>query len=182
MTASRKLQIVEWGAVLSGLAYTALLIQQTVWCWPFAMLSSLLFVYLVVSKSLYAETALHLFYFGMAIYGWYFFNQPEVRSLWNFSFTAHLIFIGSLLVVAVFVGFLLKAYTQAALPYLDSFTTVFSMGATLLMVNLILENWLYFAVINIFSVWLYAARKLWVSAGLMAVFAVMAIFGYLKWQ
>ncbi len=171
----------EWGAVIAGLVYTILLIQQNIWSWPFAILSSSLFFLLVSRRGLYAEAALHLFYIGMAVYGWYFFNKPAVREAWDFSLQAHLLFITILWAAAFGLGYLLKTYTKASLPFLDSFTTVFSMGATLLMVNLILENWLYFIGINLLSVWLYAARKLWISAGLMLVYAVLAFMGYFSW-
>jgi nicotinamide mononucleotide transporter len=169
-------------AVATGLTYTLLLIPQNPLCWPFAVLSSLLFIGLCATKKIYAETFLHLFYLGMAFYGWWAFDQPQTRETWDFAWWQHLMFIAGLGVLSWAVGQMLQQYTDAALPFLDAGTTVFSVGATWLMVNLILENWLYFVVINLFAISLYARRRLWLAAVLMGIYAILALYGYFSWR
>jgi nicotinamide mononucleotide transporter len=173
---------IEGAAVVSGLLYTLLLIAHNPICWPFAIISSGLFIGLCFGRKIYAETLLHLFYLGMAIYGWMVFNQPQTRESWDLNWWQHLVFIAGLSAITYALGKLLQKRTDAALPFLDSFTTVFSMGATMLMVNLILENWLYFIVINLFAIRLYASRGLWLAAVLMGIYAIMAVYGYFSWM
>ena len=67
------------------------------------------------------------------------------------------------------------------MPLLDSFTTVFSIIATIMVIKKILENWLYFIVIDIASIYLYFTRDLNQTAILFAVYTLIAIYGYFNW-
>ena len=67
------------------------------------------------------------------------------------------------------------------MPLLDSFTTVFSIIATIMLIKKILENWLYFIVIDIASIYLYFTRDLNQTAILFAVYTLIAIYGYFNW-
>jgi nicotinamide mononucleotide transporter len=78
-------------------------------------------------------------------------------------------------------GYGLKKYSDAALPWLDSFTTVFSIIATALMVSLFPENWLYWIAIDAVSVYLYLKRGLKITALLFVFYTLLAINGYLTW-
>jgi nicotinamide mononucleotide transporter len=67
------------------------------------------------------------------------------------------------------------------LPIIDSFTTVFSVIATFMLTKKILENWLYWVVIDIVSVYLYFSRELHLTSLLFILYSIIAIFGYLSW-
>lgn len=163
-----------------GLSYSMSLVNKLWFSWSFAIVSSLVFTGLCIQKRIFAEAGLHLFYLGTAIYGWVFFNENQ-NSTMEITTIEHIIFICILSVLSMALGFSLKKLTSQVRPYLDSFTTIFSMGATLLMINLIPANWIYFIVINAFAIWLYASRKLYLTAGLMLVYVGIAIAGYLEW-
>ena len=45
----------------------------------------------------------------------------------------------------------------------------------------ILENWLYWIVINIVSIYLYFHRDLTLTSLLFATYTIIAIFGYFHW-
>ena len=64
------LQWLELLAVALAVLYLLLAIRQNIWCWLCAGLSTAIYVYLFYGAKLYMESALNLFYFGMAIYGW----------------------------------------------------------------------------------------------------------------
>ena len=46
----------------------------------------------------------------------------------------------------------------------------------------VLENWIYWIVIDIVSVYLYFSRDLQLTAGLFAAYTIVAVFGYLSWK
>ena len=50
--------------------YLLLAIRENIWCWACAGVSTAIYVYLFLTAQLYMESALNVFYFGMAIYGW----------------------------------------------------------------------------------------------------------------
>jgi len=78
-------------------------------------------------------------------------------------------------------GALLERYTDAALPYLDSFTTWGSILTTWMVTRKILENWLYWLVIDSVSIYLYLDRGLYLTAGLFVLYLIIVLFGYRKW-
>ena len=45
----------------------------------------------------------------------------------------------------------------------------------------ILENWLYWLVIDSASIYLYLERGLTLTAGLFAVYLIIVVFGYRRW-
>jgi nicotinamide mononucleotide transporter len=75
----------------------------------------------------------------------------------------------------------LTSYTQAALPLLDSFTTWGSIVTTWMVTRKILENWLYWLLIDSVSIYLYIERELYLTAALFAAYLIIVIFGYRKW-
>jgi len=78
-------------------------------------------------------------------------------------------------------GFYFSTYTDAAMPLVDSFTTVFSLFATYMVVKKVLENWIYWIVIDAVSVYLYHSRELEQTALLFIVYTIIAVFGYFAW-
>ncbi|MDX2001439.1 MAG: nicotinamide riboside transporter PnuC [Chitinophagales bacterium] len=173
--------VLEILAVVSSALYTLLITYGSIWCWPFALLGSALFMYLVWNKRLYAETCLHTFYFLIGIYGWLSWGQAGTFSVSSLGLTNNMYIIGLGVIVALGVGFLFKRYTQAAWPFVDSFTAVFSIIATFMMIAMLLENWLYFIVVDAVSIALYASRKLYLSSLLYVVYTLLAINGFIQW-
>jgi nicotinamide mononucleotide transporter len=46
----------------------------------------------------------------------------------------------------------------------------------------VLENWLYWIVIDGVSIFLYIDRELYQTAGLFVLYLVLAVIGYLAWR
>jgi nicotinamide mononucleotide transporter len=85
-------------------------------------------------------------------------------------------------VLTLLLGWFLTTYTTAANPYLDSFTTVFSLFTTWMVTQKVLENWLYWVVIDAASIFLYASREFTLTPYLFALYTVIALAGYLRWR
>lgn len=68
--AAQSLPAIEWLACALAFAYVTLAARNSVWCWPFAFVSSLLWAYQVwFAYALLFDAALNLFYAGMAVVG-----------------------------------------------------------------------------------------------------------------
>jgi nicotinamide mononucleotide transporter len=123
----------------------------------------------------------------MAVVGWYQWRfKKEVseskKKIKQLPVIKHLINILLSSIATIIVGYILSKYTQAALPYVDAFTTIFSLYATWMVTEKILENWLYWIIIDIVSFFLYTSRELYLTGLLYIFFTVLAIFGYLEWK
>ena len=118
----------------------------------------------------------------MAFYGYYNWNNKD-RTLeitqWSIKTHFLILILGAVLIFLI--GFFLTSYTSAQMPIVDSFTTVFSLFATYMVVKKILENWLYWIVIDIVSVLLYDSRDLHLTALLFIIYTGLAVFGYFNW-
>ncbi len=182
MKGGRSFLALESLAVLSSLSYTVLISYNSRWCWPFALLGAGLYLYLCLQKRLYAESLLQVFYLGTGLYGWLNWGEGLIEAPDLLPGSFHLIFILSGLLLALLGAHFLRRYSNAAVPGLDAFTTVFSVLATLLMINLYAENWWYWIVIDAVSVWLYLTRKMHLTAGLFLLYTFLAINGLIQWQ
>ena len=77
---------------------------------------------------------------------------------------------------------LLNSFTKSELPFIDAFTTSFSLLATYMTVKKVLENWLYWIIIDLTSVFLYHERDLHLTAFLFIIYTVIATFAYFNWK
>ncbi|MFN7013822.1 MAG: nicotinamide riboside transporter PnuC [Bacteroidia bacterium] len=174
-------------AVLLSIAYAILAAKENIIAWYCAFISVLIYIYLCINAQLYAETFLQVFYLIMAVVGWYKwkFNNSEDKSgkkIIQLPLKKHLTNILLSSITTTIVGYILSKYTQAALPYMDAFTTVFSLYATWMVAQKVLENWLYWIVIDLVSFFLYTLRDLYLTGLLYIVFTILATYGYISWK
>ena len=172
-------------AVVLALAYVMLAMRQNRLCWVAAFVSALLYLVIFSDVKLYMEAGLQVVYAAMAIVGWIFWGRdnttdtlPVTTRSWQFHAAA-------LLGIAIGTGAsgsLLAAYTDAARPFVDAGTTVSAIVCTWMVTRKILENWLYWIVINAVSVWLFTDRGLSLTSGLFALYIVLSVAGYLSWR
>ena len=173
-------------AVLLGIAYLLLAMRESLWCWYAAFASTAIFLVLFWDVSLLMESALQVYYLVMAVYGWWQWQhgsggQRELAiSRWGSR--QHLVALAAVLACTLASGALLQHYTGAALPYLDSFTTWGSILTTWMVARKILENWLYWLLIDSVSIYLYLDRELYLTAALFVAYLVIVIFGYRQWS
>ena len=174
--------IIETAAVLLSIIYVILAAKQNIWCWAFAAISVILYIYICFTSELFAETILQFFYLGMAGYGYYNWNRSiQGLEIAEWGARKHLLVILFGAIASFLVGFYFTTYTNAKMPIVDSFTTVFAVIATYMMTKKVLENWLYWIVIDTVSIYLYFSRDLHLTSLLFIVYTFIAIFGYLSW-
>lgn len=181
----------ELFAVILAVAYLLLAVQERLSCWYCAFASTAIFTVIFWDVNLFMESALNVYYMGMAVFGWYQWkygggsisgSTPHGVAITSLSRKQHLIIISAIMLLSVISGSLLSTYTQAAWPYVDSFTTWGSVITTYLVAQKYLENWLYWIVIDTVSIPLYLDRGLNLTSLLFAVYVLIAITGYLSWR
>ena len=175
----------ETTAVILGVAYLVLAMRQSQWCWYAAFGSTAIFSWLFFDVSLVMESALNVYYLAMAVYGWMAWrngsgDKPEL-PVQRWSLTNHALAIGGVVAISLISGWLLTNNTSAALPYLDSFTTWGAVLTTWMVTRKVLENWLYWVVIDAVAIYLYIDRGLYLTAVLTALYVVLAVGGYFMW-
>jgi nicotinamide mononucleotide transporter len=177
----KALRWLEGLAVVFSLLYTILISYGHIWCWLFSGLGVLLYLYICYEKRLFAEAFLQVFYLVTTLYGFLTWGEGLQDKPSELPLSWHALFILLGLGLVYLVGRLLHRHTAAAQPYVDSFTTLFGMGATLLMIALYPSNWLYWIVIDGVSVYLYYRRRLYLTSGLFALYTLLSLNGYWQW-
>ena len=173
-------------AVALGISYLLLAMRENTLCWYCAFFSTAIYVYIFGDVSLYMESALNVYYMGMAVYGWLQWQKGGANhsgvEIVRWTATHHITCVLAILIASVISGYLLSVNTDARLPYLDSFTTWASVLTTVMVARKVLENWLYWIVINSVSIYLYIDRDLDQTAAMFTLYLVLSVLGYAAWK
>ncbi len=184
VAAAETMSVAEVVAVLLAITYLLLVIRQNILCWAAALASVLIYLVIFFNAQLYMESALQIFYAAMAVYGWYQWKYGGIEHqglrIVTWRLHIHAIVIGGILGLTLGFGWVLSA-TDAAFPYLDSFTTVAAVITTYMVTRKVLENWAYWFVIDGLSVYLYVSRELYLTAGLFVLYLFMILIGFRCW-
>ena len=179
------LSLLEVVAVVMALLYLFLAIRQNIWCWFGAGISTAIYVYLFLDAKLYMQSALNGFYFGMAIYGWVVWRsgQTEEKQLpvVSWPLMTHVYAILLIAAVGLFNGYVLDTQTDSQHAYVDSIIAWSAIWATFLVARKVLENWWYWLIIDIASIFIYWSRDLQLTSVLFAVYVLMVPFGLVSW-
>ncbi|WNO59949.1 nicotinamide riboside transporter PnuC [Rheinheimera sp. MMS21-TC3] len=187
------MQSVELIATLLALAYVILALKQSLWCWPAALLSTILFTQVMWHSALLSDAILQLYYAGMAVYGWWRWQQlkqsakasveaGEQAPVYEWSWQCHVKLIAITAIAGLGLGYAMAGHTQADFAYLDAQTTAFSVMATWLVTRKLVSNWLYWVVIDAVSIYVYAQKHLYFLTGLFMLYTIIAIIGYFAWR
>lgn len=180
----RDFSAAEAAGVVLAVAYLVLAIRQNILCWFAAFASSVLYMVVFYGARLYMESALQVFYAAMAVYGyvqWKFggVEHAGVR-ITTWSPAQHAFALGLIAVSSGSLGWIMSR-TTAAFPYVDSFTTVAAIVTTFMVARKVLENWVYWFVIDGVSVFVYVSRGLELTAFLFVVYLVLIVVGFRRW-
>jgi len=178
---------VELVGTLLALAYVVLALKQSIWCWPAALLSTLLFTHVMWDSALLSDALLHLYYAGMAIYGWWRWRQITQdaagrQAVFEWPWQHHLRLIACTAVAGLLLGYLMANYTYADFAWLDAQTTAFSIVATWLVAKKLVSNWLYWVVIDAVCIFVYAQKHLYFLTALFMLYTIIALVGYFAWR
>ena len=178
--------LLELTAVVFAIAYLVLAVRENILCWFAAGVSTFIFLYIFWDVKLYMESGLQVYYLAMAVFGWNQWRRANDGStslqvsMWRMQ--QHLIALALIALLTFISGYLLNSGSDAQLPYLDSFTTWGSVVTTYMVTRKILENWIYWLVIDSISIYLYIDRELYFTAMLFVVYIAITFFGWFSWS
>lgn len=175
--------------VVLAIAYLLLAARERIECWYVAGVSVVLYFFILVDVRLYMEAGLQVFYLVMAVYGFMQWRRGGEAAtgasgtpIVTWPGRRHGLAVAAVAVASAASGWLLARYTDAAYPYLDAFTTWGAIVATFMVAGKVLENWLYWVVIDAAGAFLFMARGLDQTAALFGLYVVLALYGYLDWR
>ena len=171
--------------VVLAICYLLLAVRQIIWCWLAWILSSCLYLYVMFNAGLYMEAALQIFYVAMGFYGWMQWSKGDMEDhlvVRRWGLDGHLFAVAVILILTLLSGEVLSNYTAAAMPFMDALTTWGAIVTTYMVAKKLIENWIYWFVIDSISIYLFISRELYFTAGLFFVYLFIIIFGYRSWK
>lgn len=179
--------LLEICATVLSLSYLVLLIREKISCWWFGIAASVLSIFLFINAKLYSESILYTYYVLMGFYGYYIWSKNKTESNKGKLITrlrpSHaiaLLIVGAILSAGL--GYFFDTQSDAARPYLDAATTIFSFIATYLEARKVLGAWIFWIIINFTSIALYADRELNIYAALTLIYFIFSFVGFFKWR
>lgn len=160
--------------------------QENILVYPTGIISTGIFVYILFHAGLFGDMSINAYYFGMSIYGWYYWLHPKedgtVLPITRASQRENLIGIGILLVAFGVVYYVLLNFTSSTVPLIDSITTAIFFVGMWFMARKNIENWIYWIIGDLISVPLYLYKGLGLTSFQYVVFTGLAIAGYVSWR
>jgi nicotinamide mononucleotide transporter len=188
------------GALL-GVLGVWLMIRQNIWGWPVGLVQVAVYAWVFYDAKLYSDVILQGFFFALQAYGWiHWLGRNGARTVPSASVPKDQVAAGPVLpvtrlapaAIAAWVavgavasagwGTYMQRTTDAALPHWDAFILVFSLIAQWLQARKKLECWAGWIIVNTVAIGVYWAKELFLTAGLYALFWMMAAWGWREWR
>jgi nicotinamide mononucleotide transporter len=171
-------------SVVFGLVYSILAVARTRWCWVAGGISSVILMVLSWKAKLPMQACLQGYYVAMAVYGFWHWSRDTgqaTKQVTTWLPRTHVIALASIVVVSLINARYLSTSTEAAWPFLDSFTMWGSLLATWMTAQVKLESWLYWIAFDAIGIFLYAQQDLMFVAVLFAAYLVISAVGFVTW-
>ncbi|MBR2867223.1 MAG: nicotinamide mononucleotide transporter [Alistipes sp.] len=181
----------DWSLILQivgttlGLIYLWLEYKANIWVWVIGAIMPMVHGVLYLTSGIYADAAMQLYYVAAGIYGLAVWKRhPKDSSSGRIKHTPLrwiLPLVGIYVVLHVAIYFVLTDFTDSRVPFFDSMSTALSIVAMWMLSRKLVEQWLVWLVVDMISVGLYLYKGIPLTAGLYAVYSVLAIVGYVRW-
>ena len=180
--------VLEVLGVLFGLISVWYAKKNNIWVYPTGMISTAIFVYLLLKWSLLGDMLINGYFFVMSAYGWFYWTRkkeevyvnPISTTVRKEYFTSAALFIGSLLFV-YWIYVLFDKWNDWT-AYVDTFTTAIFFVGMWLMARRKIENWIFWIIGDFISIPLYFYKGLTLTSIQYIIFMVIAIYGYRSWK
>ena len=158
--------------------------------WLASVIMPAISMWIYLSKGLYADFAINIYYFLIAIYGYAVWRGyvpgkreraavPPIRHIRGAALVTSMVAFAALW-VAIWAG--LHWLTNSTVPVADAFTTALSIVAMWMLARRYIEQWLAWLAVDAVCVGLYIYKGIYLYATLYAIYTVIALLGYRKWQ
>lgn len=180
--------VLEITAIIFGFLSVWYSKQNKIWVFPTGMISTSIFVYLLLKWGLLGDMMINAYYFIMSVYGWYIWTRKvdstHVTPISVTTLKEKKISVFIFIATLIFVFVVYKTFDKWTdwVAYADTITTAIFFVGMWLMARRKIENWIFWIIGNIISVPLYFHKGFTFTSFQYFGFTIIAIFGYLAWK
>ena len=178
---------IEILGTICGVVYLYQELKASIWMWLTGIIMPSLSLVVYYQTGLYADFGINVYYLGAAVYGFFVWkfgkkkNETE-RPITHTPRDRWWLFLLTFLICFFAIGFILQTQTDSTVPWWDSFTTALSIVGMWMLAHKWLEQWWTWVIVDAVSSVLYIYKEIYFFAALYAVYTIIAIYGYFKWQ
>ena len=178
----------EFVAVIFGFLSVWFAKGNNILVYPTGILSTSIFVYLLIISELYGDASINGYFFIMSFYGWYFWTRKKsgeiINQIGSISLSEKLVsfFLFTLAIIVIFSIYYSFDKWRTISAYIDTLTTGIFFVAMWLMSRRKIEHWTFWIIGDVLSVPLYIYKGLFLTAIQYFVFTIIAIMGYREWK
>lgn len=175
-----------------GLLYLWLEYRASAWLWAASIAMPAIYLAVYYQAGLYADLGISIYYILASVYGLFCWlrhrgsdNTSDHPGPLRITRTPRRLYAPLALVFIALlcaIGFILSRYTDSTVPWADAFTTALSIVAMWMLARKYVEQWLVWIAADVACAALYCCKDLWFTAGLYALYAIIAVFGYRQWK
>ena len=169
-----------------GFVYLWQEVKASIWLWLTGIVMPAIYTVVFYQSGLYADFGIQVYYIVAALYGFLFwkFGKKQDKPLPIVHTSVRQGVILFLITVLVFIPIylILTKYTDSTVPFYDSATTALSIVALWMLAKKHVEQWFVWIAVDAVSSALYFYKGIYFTAVLYAVYTVVAIYGYKKWN
>lgn len=177
-----ELNWLEVAAVFTSYSCTYLCVKERRINYPIGAVSSVLYVILFLQADLVASAALNIYLVPTLVYGWVRWRKDvvtrpvtHVKPKWIPAYV--------LIAVAGYVGAaILTKAVGGTMAWADSVILAGTILAQFMLDNKKLENWMVWAVVNVFAIYTYWTIGLPLVAFQYVFFLANTVYGYVTWK
>jgi nicotinamide mononucleotide transporter len=193
--------VLEIIGTLVGLLYLWLEYRASIYLWIAGIVMPAVYIFVYYDAGLYADFGINIYYLGAAIYGWMMWKYGSFlrKKLLRRAVSGQgekavelpitrmpgrylLPLTGVFIIALAGIAWILINFTDSNVPWLDSFTTALSIIGMWMLARKYVEQWWAWIAVDAVSAGLYIYKGLEYTAGLYALYTIIAIFGYFKWK
>lgn len=179
------LQII--GIVL-GLLYLWFEYKADIRLWIVGLIMPVVHGVLYFKSGLYADCSMQLYYVLAGLYGlavWHRGSKPDSEKkevkICHTPLRAVPLLVCACIAVQAAIYWILTSFTDSTVPFWDSLTTALCIIAYWMLSRKYIEQWLVWLAVDAITVGLYIYKGIPFTAGLYALYCVLAVAGYLRW-
>ncbi|MBQ1973065.1 MAG: nicotinamide mononucleotide transporter [Paraprevotella sp.] len=175
-----------------GLAYLWLEYKASIYLWVAGLIMPAIYIVVYYEAGLYADAGINVYYLLAGIYGIYYWikqknsgsSQVDTTEL-PITYTPRHTWprlVLTFVLAFVALSIILMRFTDSDVPVWDAFTTALSIVGMWMLARKHIEQWWIWIVVDVVCVGLYLYKELYFTAGLYALYSVIAFLGYKKWK
>ena len=169
---------------VTGIIAVVLCAERKMSFWIFAWIQLITYVILAIGQQLWGEVGENIFYAITMIAGMFIWNknkegdQVKAKQLTKNKF--ELIKIGC--VLGIIALWCVLKQTNDTQPFMDSITTVPAIIAQIFMILAYREQWYFWLIIDVASIYMWAVAGNWCTAAQFVFWTANCLYGLKNWE